>query len=111
MNYKAMGRRIKAKRKSQHKTQEDVAKAVDISLSFYGNIERGIRIPSLETLVGIANVLSVSMDYLLNESLTPRPGRDKNDVRSVIRYLKDQVDELEGEDEDDAGDDELLDDE
>lgn len=102
MNYTALGRRIKAKRKSQRKTQEDVAKAIDISLSFYGNIERGIRIPSLETLVAIANTLSVSMDYLLSESLEPRPGRDKNDMRTVIRYLKDQVDELEGEDEEDG---------
>ncbi len=102
MNYKALGRRIKAKRKAQHKTQEEISAAIGISLSFYGNIERGIRIPSLETLVNIANALSVSMDYLLCESLSPRPGLDKNDMRTVIRYLKDQVDELEGEDEDEV---------
>lgn len=69
IDYKVLGRRIKAKRKTQRRTQEDIAREIGISLSFYGNIERGLRVPSLETLVSIANALSASLDDLLAESL------------------------------------------
>lgn len=40
-----------------------------ISLSFLGHIERGTRKASLETLIAIANVLLVSVDALLQDSL------------------------------------------
>lgn len=72
MDYKAMGRRIRAQRKLLGLTQEQLAAVLDISNSFMGHIERGTRAVSLETLVKIANALNISCDVLLQDSLTSR---------------------------------------
>ena len=70
MNYKDLGRRIRALRQKQHLTQEQLAEAIDMSASFLGHIERGSRVASLETLVKICNVLDTNPGYLLAASLT-----------------------------------------
>ena len=60
-----MGKRIRLLRKQMNLTQEELAAQVGVSLSFMGHIERGTRQPSLEHLVRISQVLSVSLDFLL----------------------------------------------
>lgn len=57
-------------RKAKHLTQEQLAEKVGISSSFMGHIERGTRIASIDTLVSICNVLSVSPCLLLGASLS-----------------------------------------
>ena len=65
----ALGARIARKRQELGMKQKDFAKSLDLSLSYYGNIERGKRVPSLPTLVMIANRLHVGADALLRDSL------------------------------------------
>lgn len=65
MDYKAFGRRVRERRKEKHFTQESLAEIVGVSASFMGHIERGSRIASLETLVGLCNALHASPNYLL----------------------------------------------
>lgn len=60
-----MGQRIKRARKEKSLTQEQLAEACNISVSFMGHIERGSRIPSIETLCALCRALDVSSDYLL----------------------------------------------
>ncbi|MEG1472210.1 MAG: helix-turn-helix transcriptional regulator, partial [Clostridia bacterium] len=50
-------------------TQEQLAEKIGVSTSFVGHIERGSRKASLETLVSLANVFKVSLDYLMAGSL------------------------------------------
>ena len=50
-------------------TQEQVAELVELSNPHISNIERGTTKMSLPTLVAIANVLEVSADELLCDSL------------------------------------------
>lgn len=69
MDYVRLGMRIRRQRKLLGYTQKTVSERAGISLPFYGHIERGSRKASLETLVSIANVLCVSMDTLLQDSL------------------------------------------
>ena len=69
MNSKAMGRRIKAARKKAAMTQARLAEEVGISEVHVSNLESGTGNPSLATLVDIANVLSVSTDELLCDSV------------------------------------------
>lgn len=69
LDYCAVGRRIKAFREQKGITQEVIAEAIDISLSHISRIENGHTKPSLEVLVQIANVLDVSIDALLCDSL------------------------------------------
>ena len=95
VNYLAMGNRMKIKRRAKKMSQEEIAKAVQISMSFYGNIERGRRIPSIDTLVAIANTLGVGLDYLLADSVKAADiHRSEEEKRVLIRYLREQMAEL-----------------
>lgn len=67
MNQKAIGRRIKAAREKKRLTQEQLAEYVDLSPMHVSVIERGVKLPKLETLINIANVLDVSADVLLQD--------------------------------------------
>lgn len=69
MDYVDLGSRIRKKRLQLGWTQEALAKAIGVSTSFVGHLERGSRKASLETLVAAANALNVSLDYLLAASL------------------------------------------
>lgn len=65
IDYKKIGNRIRNIRKSLGLTQEEAADRCGITASFYGNIERGSRKMSLETLVKVSQGLNVSADILL----------------------------------------------
>lgn len=65
LNYKEIGKRIKAKRKETKITQEKLSEIIDVSPSYISEIERGSSICSLSTITNIANVLNVSLDYLV----------------------------------------------
>ena len=96
VDYVSMGRRMKMKRRSMHLSQAKVAAAVHISTSFYGNIERGMRIPSLDTLVEIANVLHVGADFLLFDSLLYAvPQHTKEEMKRLTQYLRDFIDQID----------------
>lgn len=69
MNYANIGKNIRKERKKQHLTIAQLAEKSDISDNFMGNIERGTDIPSLETVVKIANALLVDMNTLLSDEL------------------------------------------
>ena len=97
VDYQALGRRLKAKRRAMKLSQAELAKAVQISMSFYGNIERGNRVPSIDTLVALANVLNVSTDYLLAESVNVAKKQtiSRTDSIRIQRYLRDMIDVLD----------------
>ena len=65
MEMKDIGKRIHRKRIEKGWCQEELAEKVDLSASYIGMIERGKKVPRLETFVEIANVLEVSADELL----------------------------------------------
>ena len=67
MDAKAVGQRIRAAREKKGLTQEELAALVDISPTHVSVIERGTKIPRMDTFVAIANVLEVSADSLLED--------------------------------------------
>ena len=69
MNLTELGKQIKKYREGMHLTQESLALSIDKSPNFISELERGIKSPSLETLIDIANVLEVTCDSLLKEDL------------------------------------------
>jgi transcriptional regulator with XRE-family HTH domain len=84
MNYILLSQNIKRARKEKHFTQEQLAELVNCSTVFISQIETGVRVPSLETLYNIADVLGVSFDYLFSEkNETP----DSNIYKSAINKL------------------------
>lgn len=46
-------------------SQEQLAEMVGVSTSFIGHIERGTRVPSLDTVWRICKALDVSMDHIM----------------------------------------------
>ncbi len=68
VNYKRLGEKIKKERLINKLTQAKLAEKVGISPTFLGQIERGEKIPSLETVVNIAVTLNVTIDGLLFET-------------------------------------------
>lgn len=74
MNYQLLGKHIREKRKEKKYTLEQLAEKLDVSTTFIGQIERAKGIPSLETLVKIANVLETSADSLLFGNLDTKSG-------------------------------------
>ena len=65
MPYKRMGAEIQRIRLEQGLKQGMVAERADISLSYYGHIERGTRKMSVHTLYNIAMALSCLVDEIL----------------------------------------------
>ena len=57
--------RMKELRKERKLRQEDIAAALDLSLSAYSRYELGKREPPASVLENIADYYNVSVDYLL----------------------------------------------
>jgi transcriptional regulator with XRE-family HTH domain len=67
-----LGEKIKALRTAKKQTLEQLAKKCESSKGYIWEIEnRGTRKPSGEKLTLIAQALSVTTDYLLDESASP----------------------------------------
>ena len=49
--------------------QEDLAEKTDLTTNYIGMVERGEKIPSLETFIKIVNALGVSSDMVLTDVL------------------------------------------
>ena len=62
---KEIGARIRFEREKFGLTREKIAEIIGLSPFFIGQIERGERNMSLDTLYKISDVLNVSLDYLL----------------------------------------------
>ena len=59
MELESIGRNIRKYRLMKKLRQEDLAEKADLSINYIGAIERGEKIPSLETLIVIINALGV----------------------------------------------------
>jgi putative transcriptional regulator len=73
--------RLKDLRKQVGLTQVDVAEKLGISQPAYASWERGVKKPTQENLVKIAQVLNVSVDYLVGNS------EEKSDELDNIELL------------------------
>lgn len=85
MDYKKLGERMRKERLSLGITQEVLAEKAGISVSFLGQVERGERKPSLETVVNIANSLSVTVDFLLSDSYKTAPKSLIDELAYLVR--------------------------
>ena len=69
MNTASIGKRIRKAREHHGWRQEEFAEKIGLSVTYTGMIERGEKVPKLETFITIANVLGVSADQLLADVL------------------------------------------
>lgn len=87
MDLKDVGLRIKKTREAKGLTQEELAALVDLSPTHISVIERGQKIPKLDTFVAIANALDVSADSLLRDVVAQSVNGVVNDLSASITKL------------------------
>ncbi len=92
LDFKNIGAKIRLERENLNLTREKLAELLDLSPYYIGQIERGERKMSVETLVNISKILHVSIDYLLDNSC-------KIDNKYVVSESFDQYKLNENDDE------------
>lgn len=75
-----LGKMIREARLRKGYTQEVLAEKADIGLMYFGEIERGVKMPSMNVFVKIVEALEVSADYIL-----------QNEVSSGKEYVFDEM--------------------
>ena len=69
IDYVLLGRRIAERRRSLGLKQVEVNERADLSDKYLSNIETARSIPSIDVLMRICSVLSITPDYLLTGTL------------------------------------------
>lgn len=64
-----LAKRIKELRKEKNLTQEDLGKLINVTKVSICCYENGTRIPTLETMVALADIFEVSLDNLLGREI------------------------------------------
>ena len=75
--YRAMGDRLRERRRAMKLTQEELAERIDISASFVGHLERAEKTPSLDTVAALCAALEVKR----------QKGRSKKYLRRSINAV------------------------
>lgn len=69
MDSKALGERIRIARNERCVSQRDLSETVGCTSQYISAIERGKKVPTLETFVAIASALKIPTDVLLQDVL------------------------------------------
>lgn len=93
-----IGRRLKEIRKDNKYTQEQFSEKLNMSLNFYGKIERGESRLSIEKLILLNDLFNIDINFLLtgtssnamdyNSVLSDCPKDKVFDFEQLIRYAK-----------------------
>lgn len=70
MKYESIGRNIRKYRTEHKLKQDELAEKAGLSSNYIGMVERGEKIPSLESLINILNSLEISADMVLCDVLS-----------------------------------------
>ena len=90
MKLDTIGKNIRKFRLARKLRQEDLAEKTDLTTNYIGMVERGEKIPSLETFIKIVNVLETGYtvkNSMLNEKLEKLAPEDRNRIYEVIDTL------------------------
>lgn len=63
-----IGARLKQARMEKNLSQQQLAEAADISVSFLSNLENGRQTMNIKTLSSLLDILNISADWLLGNS-------------------------------------------
>ena len=85
LRYDALGKRIRDARKKKRLTQQQVAEKIGVEPSHISNVERGITKPSLKAVVDIAEVLGVTVDSLVYDSLSQERSHYLDSLEAVVK--------------------------
>ena len=77
--------RLKELRVDNDMSQTELAEKLNLKASAISKYEKGITQPSIDTLKNLAEIFSVTVDYLIGMSDIKNP---ENPVRSARKYLR-----------------------
>ena len=83
----AFSEKLFNQRVKQGLTQSDVAKLIPMTQSSYSRIENGFQEPKLSQLKRIAEVLNVSLDYLLDVDTEYYNNQINADIKDQIKFI------------------------
>lgn len=81
--------KLKELRMSYGLKQSELAEKLSISTSRYGQYERGDRTPDYKMLIKIADIYSVSLDYLLDRNT--KQSEEDNALVKKIKFADDEI--------------------
>ena len=87
IDFYAIGQRIQKKRKSQNRTQENLAEAISVTVGYVSQIERGITKINLETLSLIAEYLNCDITEFLSDTVKMSSNYLNEEFSSIIKEL------------------------
>ena len=102
MTTDSIGRNIRKYRMEKKMRQEDLAEKTGLSANYIGMLERGEKLPALDTFISILNALGITADAvrcdvlengytvknsLLNDKLQSLPEAERNKIYEVIDTL------------------------
>lgn len=70
MDKVTLGLRVREARQAKGYTRQALAEHAGTGEVYLGEIERGLKMPSLNTFIRIVEALGISADYLLRDELT-----------------------------------------
>ena len=79
-----IGSRVKYHRLRNKITQEELAELAQVSRVHISYLERGERIPSMESFINIANALNVSADELLANNLLVTGSNMNSEEQNIL---------------------------
>ena len=74
----AVAARIKYFRHVRDYSQEDLALRANINPAYFGQVERGLKCPTIDTLYKIARALDIPLPELLRTDALPAASSDSN---------------------------------
>ncbi|PGC93934.1 helix-turn-helix domain-containing protein [Bacillus toyonensis] len=93
-----LGVRIKEMRKEAKLSQKQLGEKANVTESFISKIESGAKKPSIEVISKFAEILSVSVDYLLGHSDHKSLDREKSQkVEKDVTELMERINKLSPE--------------
>ncbi|MCL5982474.1 MAG: helix-turn-helix transcriptional regulator [Firmicutes bacterium] len=99
---KTIGKRIQQYREARGYTQEKFSEKIGLTSNYLSAVERGVKIPSVETLIEIINGLGVSADEIfvdeindgykikasmLGEAVNDLPPKEQKRIFTVVEVL------------------------
>lgn len=93
IDYKILGKNIKYYRKQKNLTQEQMAEALELSVGFVSQVERGIAKMSLDTLIDLCDLLECSAGDIINSAHTSCRDKISEDLLALYEQLpkRDQI--------------------
>ena len=77
-----LGMKLREARTKAGFTQEQLAEKADIGVMYLGEIERGVKMPSMKIFIKLIEALDISADYIL-----------RNELPSGKEYVLDEITE------------------